>query len=136
MGTNYYLKSDEPFDGLGFDTTTIHLGKSSSGWHFSLHVYPKQGISNWNNWMVLLLVAIEGDGAFIENEYGEKISFASFYDTVVNRKGRGTEDCTEAFLKSNYTERGYAGLLRHALLKGYCIGHSEGTYDYLIGESF
>lgn len=25
-------------------------------------------------------------------------------------------------------------LLRHQILKGHCIGHSEGTWDYIVGE--
>ena len=134
MGTNYYLKTTVELPIDGFNGNSLHLGKSSSGWHFSLHVYPEYGLVNWYNMLVVILLVIEGTEGWIESEYGDIISFASFYDTVVNRKGRWTEDCSEDFLRINRAERGLAGLLMSKIDSEHCIGRGIGTYDYFIGD--
>ena len=41
MGTNYYLSS-KPCSCCGRKDSQRHIGKSSAGWVFALHVYPDQ----------------------------------------------------------------------------------------------
>ena len=68
MGTNYYsVKRDiehlvmmdfydlheRCYDLDGNDV--LHIGKSSSGWCFSLHVIPEQGINSLQDWVKLFI---------------------------------------------------------------------------------
>jgi hypothetical protein len=39
MGTNYYLRTP-PCPHCGHQKSELHIGKSSAGWNFGLHVYP------------------------------------------------------------------------------------------------
>lgn len=50
MGTNYYLhtKPDCECCGRGFEP--LHIGKSSGGWCFSLHVMPEDNINTLDDW--------------------------------------------------------------------------------------
>ena len=38
MGTNYYWQESEPCAACGRGYEQVHVGKSSAGWCFSLHV--------------------------------------------------------------------------------------------------
>lgn len=38
MGTNYYLHSQDPCEHCGRSYPELHIGKSSAGWVFALHV--------------------------------------------------------------------------------------------------
>jgi hypothetical protein len=58
MCTNYYLKHP---DGL-----YLHIGKSSAGWCFSLHVMPEAGINSLDEWRSLFCDPY----ALIQDEYG------------------------------------------------------------------
>jgi len=84
MGTNYYLqKKSGTCQTCGHcSEDPKHIGKSSGGWCFSLHVYPEENITT----------------VTIVNEYGETIS------------------------------------PRHRVDGKHCVGHGEGTWDYIIGE--
>ena len=41
MGTNYYLHKKPPCEACGHEPAPLHIGKSSGGWCFSLHVIPE-----------------------------------------------------------------------------------------------
>ena len=76
MSNNYYATKTEVIienldeDGLSVTvskTTRIHIGKSSGGWAFALHIYPKLGMTGIFDMMHQLK-----DGWTIEMEmYGE-----------------------------------------------------------------
>lgn len=166
MGTNFYLH--KPLQSLcehcgrHDPEEQIHLGKSSGGWCFSLHVYPGGGdgvpsIYNWDEMKAWLEQQLSS-GAVIRSEYGDDVSFEEFGKVVTERshpkdwdsdwwapKSFGTDlsgkpfmlpgyASEEHFHQSNHSRRGPNGLLRHRLEIGHCIGNGDGPYDYIVGE--
>ncbi len=136
MGTNYYLEGEQ-CGHCGRSDEDKHIGKSSMGWCFSLHVIPDDGLNTLEDWISLFEIAP------IKNEYGEKVSADEMIDIINNRSGKEKKWDTsphgyadwEEFHSMNHSERGPKGLLRHTI-GGHCIGHGEGTYDYISGEFF
>lgn len=107
MGTNYYLYKKEdtckcckrPFEPL-------HIGKSSYGWVFALHIIPEDGIHDLDDWEKLW----NQEKAIIKNEYDEIISPEKMMliitdrdsfnmrrnnDHYIHHHGTGTWDCLE-----------------------------------------
>lgn len=154
MGTNYYcaLDSVEIMDIVihhkekifsdfqkekDEQTRWFHIGKSSSGWCFTMHVIPEYFIKTWEDWKDFLV------GREIVDEYGRKIEFKELKKTVEER-GRpesiGESNWyldnyyknLEDFLKKNYAILGPKNLLRYKI-SDFCIGHGEGTWDYIVG---
>lgn len=122
MGTNFYLKSP--------DAEPLHIGKSSAGWCFSLHVYPEHGINNLEDWLDLLCDPY----AVIEDEYERWISPSKMLAQITLRS------CAYAYThypyihEINHSEPGPNGLLRCKVDGVHCIGHGDGTYDYIVGD--
>lgn len=153
MGTNYYLQ-EKVCDHCGRRGHRMHIGKSSMGWCFALHV--RKSPDWWDEddsdddrlklpsdllgWTVLF-----ADTRYeIVDEYGRKISAVEMYQTIADRGSRepredagyqahGYRDL-EHFLASNHAQVGPNNLLRHRILEGHCIGHGNGTYDLITGE--
>lgn len=50
MGTNYYAEYQPPCPTCGRQDPPLHIGKSSAGWCFSLHVIPELGLNDWPEW--------------------------------------------------------------------------------------
>lgn len=132
MGTNYYLVKgehppevhyDHPLNGfLKWGTgkpPMIHIGKSSGGWCFALHIYPELGINTLADWQVFASRLLS-EGWRIENEYGEHHTLDGLWDIV---KREGWDE-----LSSKYPFR------RHDIAYGHCVGHGEGFYDYIVGD--
>ena len=140
MGTNYYArKPPEICECCGHEESfEKHIGKSSMGWCFSLHVYPEEGIRTLEDWFAIL----GQEGYYIENEYGEIIPPEHFKQTVTERASQhdwskfdvgGWYKDEAHFHERNHSERGPNYLLRHKI-GDHCIGHGEGTWDYIVGE--
>lgn len=103
MGTNYYLK--EPDTNVcdccrhSDPGRELHIGKSSAGWVFSLHIYPELGINDLENWVYWWTKGT------ITNEYGETLSPGEMMHIIQNRgpdarrtsfahkHGEGSWDC-------------------------------------------
>lgn len=153
MGTNYYLVYNEKVTDTchccGHETTKqkeLHLGESSGGWTFALHVYPEQGIHTWAD-VLYEILQVTGKGGWIKHEYGTEVEIEMFVDIVTDRSSDYTLEHSIAiatayntwykdvddYLKRNNAVAGPNNLLRHKLDQ-YCIGHGGGTYDYLVGE--
>jgi hypothetical protein len=140
VGTNYYWKEDrEPpcaHCGRTDPEVTLHIGKSSAGWVFSLHIDPEAGISDLPDWERVWANA----AGHIEDEYGQRLS-ADDMRLVIMARAREERwgkkpfmyDSWEDFHRSNNSERGPVGLLRSKLDQR-CIKHGDGTYDCFIGE--
>lgn len=136
MGTNYYLHKAECQHCQRSDPP-MHIGKSSVGWVFSLHVEPELGINDLWDWQV----EWNTEGAVIRNEYGDVVTPTDLLEIITKRGGRhqanwnfGPPYRSEAeFHEKNYSERGPNGLLRHRL-GGRCVKHGEGTWDCIMGE--
>lgn len=123
MGTNYYLKSEEK--------PTLHIGKSSGGWTFALHIIPEEGINSLDDWLELFNKAEN----VIQNEYDESISPGEMIKIITRRSwGRDLNDPSWIeFHKANHSETGPNGLLRRRV-DDRCVSHGEGTWDNIIGE--
>lgn len=77
MGMNYYVKTGNKIFHNGFETDEIlHIGKSSYGWYFSLHIIPEMGINTLRDWIPILQ---NGD---IHNEDGGIVSFDDMLRTI------------------------------------------------------
>jgi hypothetical protein len=85
MGTNYYHVLD-CCDKCGRGGEKIHIGKSSGGWPFSVHIIPEDGLNNWQDWVSRL-----ENGASIIDEYDRKISLTEL-DELVKFKRRHKHD--------------------------------------------
>lgn len=109
MGTNYYLHS-EVCPACGRSDEPLHIGKSSAGWCFSLHVTDE--ITSLDDWRK----EWSKPGRVIRNEYGADVSAGDMEACITRRAaGPGRE------------------LIRHEL-DGRWIAHGDGTYDLIRGE--
>ena len=149
MGTNYYATkgAKEPCECCGrpYEEERLHIGKSSGGWCFSLHIIPEMGINDWLDWEREL-----ASGAWkIVDEYGDEWELSELRKYVTERKGRedrfsdlgGTVHgyhSEDEFHRRNHSERGPNGLLRHQIKPETwtygCVKHGEGTWDCITGE--
>lgn len=110
MGTNYYLHRDVCPHCKRSDSP-LHIGKSSAGWCFALHVDEEAGINSLADWQALWA----SPGSKIMNEYGDNISPPEMLATI--------------------TERIHPrGLSRHIKDGRHCVGNGDGTYDLIRGE--
>src|SRR2546426_12067923 len=84
MGTNYYLNLKGNFIERMQDKQpiTLHIGKSSGGWCFSLHVIPERGINSLRDWYRLW----RRDCNVIKNEYGDVMSIREMLSVITERK--------------------------------------------------
>jgi hypothetical protein len=155
MGTNYYHSNSSKLDSaiLELEKTNkdgiydeaievlnnakslcqIHIGKSSGGWCFALHVNDDiRSLDDWKEkWK---------DGV-ITNEYNEKVSPEEMLEIITKRRCLPLKispidpwyTSEEDFLAKNNAEIGPNNLLRHKIGR-HCIGHGEGTWDLMEGE--
>lgn len=131
MGTNYYLRAPKCFHCGKEEELPIHLGKSSVGWCFSLHVSPEDGISCWEDIQQLIEDKLCEEWC-IKNECGDQISLVDFIKTVTKRSGNRPWERDALLI--NHAIQGPNNLARHVIDGWHCIGHGEGTYDYVVGE--
>jgi hypothetical protein len=111
----------------GIHKETIYIGRSSGGWCFSLNVIPKLNLNTLDNWVNYLKNKV------IVNEYYDIISFEELLGIITKRYWQDQNSFRENdFYIKNKCERGPNNLVR--VIKGYngCIGHGEGTWDYVI----
>lgn len=136
MGTNYYFVAD-PCPHCGRNGERLHIGKSSGGWCFALHIDQDNGINDLPDWQA------RWSAGKIEDEYGHAQTTEEMFDIVTERsinpedwngrKWYGYESELH-FHRSNLSERGPRGLLRRRIDGKRCIGHGNGTWDLVVGE--
>jgi len=113
MGTNYYLHTEPPCECCGKPRgEELHIGKSSGGWCFALHVVPEDSINTLDDWRALWTQP----GSSIRNEYGEKVTREEMERVITQRRWRDGMPS------------------RHVVDGGHCLGHGDGTWDYITGE--
>lgn len=123
MGTNFYLRRP--------DSPTLHIGKSSGGWVFMLHIYPELGINNLDDWKSVFCDPY----ALIQDEYGKIKAPVRMLDWITNRSwGDGHACHPQSVYDQNHAEPGPNGLLRSKVDGVHCVGHGEGTWDYIVGD--
>lgn len=108
MGTNYYLEEKSPCECCGRGYPPLHIGKSSAGWNFSLHVIEGE-IETLDQWKERW----SKEGVRIVNEYGDTLTPDEMLKVITQRSHP-------------------LGLLRHT--GSLVVGHGEGTWDYITGE--
>lgn len=130
MGTNFtHVTTANKCECCGrSDTKERHIGKSSGGWCFSLHVYPEEGINTLEDWKKIF-----GSGE-IRNEYGGVITVDRMLSTITERSWDRVVKWSEADLKRNHAVEGPNGLVRSVVDGRHCIGHGDGTWDYIVGD--
>jgi hypothetical protein len=139
MGTNYYLYRDVcPHCGRA-EEEPLHIGKSSAGWCFSLHVTDE--IPDLEAWQK------EWEQGEIRNESGDRHTPAEMLRCVTERSWATMTDETireseylrfyyhnlADYYEKNHAEPGPNGLTRHKIGE-VCIGHGAGTWDLIPGE--
>ena len=138
MGTNYYSikRGVEELDGDAFwelrngdCDEVLHIGKSSGGWCFSLHVIPERGINDLWDWIDIFL----DPDRIIINEYRDDIPIADMMRTITQRGRPDPNSWDAATMRQNYAEPGPANLVRHQLGLG-CVKHGLGTWDCVTGN--
>lgn len=142
MGTNYYWIEKRCSECKRGEE--IHIGKSSAGWCFGVHVYPENGIRRLENWKDKWAK----EKGFIRDEYNREIPMREMIKIIENRMGEelgnnspikiqdhpfGYYKGWDDFYRLNHAEPGPRNLLRYVNDGRFCIGHGDGTWDYLIG---
>jgi hypothetical protein len=153
MGTNYYLRFQE-CEHCGHTPQEVHLGKSSLGWTFGLHIIPECEIIDLPSMEKWVKEKLATSQACICNEYGITLSWQDFLEIVTIRScpriikdgwnsrwwdygiglGRLSYSSETDFHRKNSSTRGPSGLLRHRIDGYHCVGHGAGTWDLCIGE--
>lgn len=135
MGTNYYYHKSAPCEYCGRQGEPRHIGKSSCGWCFSLHIYPDDGINDLPDWLTLFAAP----GSQIKDEYGDVVTPEEMFACITIRGPREVEKVPAGYASwddfhiNNGSEPGPNGMLRHRI-GWHCVSHGEGTWDCLAHE--
>lgn len=129
MGTNYYLKLDA-CPHCQRPARELHIGKSSAGWCFGLHVIEDEKIKSLADWETLFTTL----GNEIRNEYDAKITAKEMLSIIKERSWKRSVPWTHEEYERNHAEDGPNGLARSKVDGRHCIGHGDGTWDLLPGE--
>jgi hypothetical protein len=111
-----------------------HIGKSSGGWVFALHVYPEDGINDLEDWERLW-----SQSGLIIDECGDEVSVEEMRRTITDRSWPQKKDkplmyeSWEHFNRVNNCQDGPNGLVRGHLSERN-IKHGAGTWDCYVGE--
>ena len=132
---NYYCETGRMFEvecDCGFRhmmPETLHIGKSSWGWTFSLHVIPEKGLECWRDWEEVLVGSRR-----IYNEEGEDVSLEELRETVLHR-ARKLSDEDKARMEETARRYGYFLDRRTWLFRGNESNKGEdGDYSMMEGE--
>jgi len=120
MGTNYYWRADERDE-------SIHIGKSSAGWCFALHV--TEELTSLDDW-----VAEWGKPGYIQDEYGTRHTPEQMFKVITNRRWHRPDLLSWRVDGRNNAVKGPNGLLRSRIDNEHCTGHGEGTWDLHPGK--
>jgi len=85
MGTNYYAITTERCPNCLHPTgepSSLHIGKSSLGWVFALHIHPEEGIKTLGDWVDYITY----NDARIEDEYGRTLDLRELLNRIVKQQ--------------------------------------------------
>lgn len=117
----------------------IHIGKSSCGWCFAVHIYPGGlkdidreycydiAVYTLQDWTELWQYG------YIKDEYGWVINPEYMAKIITERSMRNRQMDPDWYTR-NHAVAGPNGLARHQIDGVRCVGHGEGTYDYLVRD--
>lgn len=122
MGTNYYHYNDETGE-------RQHIGKSSVGWVFLVHVYADDGIRTLDDWQQRW----QQPNTHIESEYGERRTPTEMLHWITARAFPHAP--TPQSLAENMADAGPRNLMRPRM-GGWsrCTGHGDGTWSYIDAD--
>lgn len=133
MGTNYYLERSEKCAHCGHETgkERLHIGKSSAGWAFGLHVIPEEDINDLWDWVEKW----EQPDTRIVDEYGDEVTpYQMLKAIVLKRRPPSDYDQKYPFDHAlNGSEPTFNGLVRPRISR-YCEGHGHATWSKYPGE--
>ena len=132
MGTNYYHIAQEPCPCCKRPYKPRHIGKSSGGWCFALHVYPDEKINTLEDWIELLKTGQ------IVDEYDQEISSEQLINKMTLRRRNITLAPSAEWLRRNQAVLGPYNLARSQIDGVRCIGYADHRtpVDYFVGEFF
>lgn len=124
MGTNYYVhKEPDLLDKLqGAQPTILHLGKSSGGWCFAMHVQPELGLRDFVSWMRYL----RKGKVTIYDEYDCVVSFDEMVHIISKRSFPRNQKIAEIEPECYHP----GGCRRHGEDSYGRVKQGVGTYDY------
>ncbi len=131
MGTNYYIQNQH-------EEQCYHIGKSSMGWCFGLHIWPEFDFHT----LAHIREFWSQPSFSIIDEYGTAFTDAEMLKVITHRgnpekKERGKVpmgyESWDDFHEKNYSVDGPNGLVRYAL-GDRCLRHGHGTWDEIVGE--
>jgi hypothetical protein len=134
MGCNYYVSHEPPCPTCGHGGDDLHIGKSSAGWCFGLHVIPELGLIDLPQWQEFWR------GKKIRDEYDKPITEAEMLSVITNRSRPPRETTPfmyedwKDFHDQNHSEEGPNNLIRSRVDGSHCVGHGAGTWDLIAGE--
>lgn len=128
LGTNYHWhEKPNPCDKCGHDEAKIiHIGKSSLGWVFMLHVDPEEGLHELEDW----IERWDELGSKILSQYGTLISAHQMIDIILDRENF-SEQWSKRLMRQNDAILGPRGLYRGIRND---IPVDDATYDLVSGE--
>lgn len=103
-----------------------HIGKSSYGWTFGLHIYPEEGIATFADWRARLART----DVRIVDDLGAPVTVEDLMASITERRFDGRRPEPDPRLDEL---PGPNGLFRRVIDHRPCVGHGEGTWDYLVG---
>jgi hypothetical protein len=116
----------------GWAPRSLHIGKSSAGWCFSLCYNPEEDLTSWEKWLGLL----SRESTVIRDEYGDLVSLEVMIRIITGRSWYQADGSPskqlETWYVQNHAEPGPHGLSRH-VVSPYCVAHGEGTWDMISG---
>ena len=132
MGINFYLHINT-CDHCGRSEKTLHIGKSSTGWAFLLHVDPTGETCprNWSEWAAL--IAKPGERNRVTDEDGREYTLPELVEVVMHRKGATTLETSNNTADGRWFDKS-THLWRVTVDGDRCIETGDGTYDLIVGE--
>ena len=125
MSTNYYARRSVPTcPTCNHTPKDLHIGKSSVGWCFALHVDPGESVipADLAGWQALL----ERDEWTIVDEYERPMTLPELLTVIAGRS-------SEKWWPTSEGTRGPRNMVRRNI-SDHCIGHGAGTWDLCVGE--
>lgn len=147
MGTNYYWTAAHNPDACptcgraDSPPPRIHIGKSSAGWCFALHVYPddppmplpkpplEHRPKNLDEWHKLFAQP----GSQIEDEYDREYTAAEMTE-VITKRDWSKRPSSSFDYAGNHAVPGPNNLVRAKIDGERVIGHGDGTWDLIVGK--
>lgn len=128
MGTNYYWhQKPAPCRTCGHDEAkVIHIGKSSMGWVFMLHVDSEEGLNTLEDWQDRWTKP----GSKILSEYGTLTDIEKMNDIILDREN-ASEPWSVSRMAQNQASPGPRGLYRGVF--NFQPSNDE-TYDLVDSE--